>query len=150
MECQCSLLGRSKRHSPCLCSIMLTATIVAHAAAHSPTVPADTMDEPVEGQLVGIPLLALLLILLLCPAVSILTCVRSEALWLTLLKCTNQCFATPVSSSVRPLSSSTESGTQAGVPTWVPTGTYLLGRVPSPGLQRERGRYTVCAAVYRG
>ncbi len=96
------------------------------------------MEDP-EGQFCArIPLLALLLRKLVCPAVSILECVFSEALCPVLLRCTNQCLATPVSSSLRPLSSSTSLGTQAGVPTWVPTGTKRLGNVPSPGLHASQ------------
>ncbi len=96
------------------------------------------MEDP-EGQFcAAIPLLARLLLMLVCPAVSILECVFSEALCPVLLRCTNQCLATPVSSSLRLLSSSTSLGTQAGVPTWVPTGTKRLGNVPSPGLHASQ------------
>jgi len=117
---------------------MPCSSYICQNTAHSPTVPADTMEDP-EGQFcAGIPLLALLLLTLVCPAVSILECVFSEALCPVLLRCTNQCLATPVSSSFRPLSSSTSLGTQAGVPTWAPTGTKRLGKVPSPGLHTSQ------------
>ena len=96
----------------------------------------ETMDDP-DPQLAGIPLLALLLILVLVPAVSILTWLLSEGRPPIFLRCTNQCLATP-ESSVIPSSSLTESGTQAGVPTWVPTGQNFMGIAPLPGLHARQ------------
>jgi hypothetical protein len=131
---------------------MMCSSLKCQIRARSPTVPADTMEDP-EGQFcAAIPLLALLLLMLVCPAASVLGCVFSEALCPVLLRCTNQCLATPVSSSFRPLSSSTSLGTQAGVPTWVPTGTKRLGSVPSPGLHAshihcKQHSYTVSDTV---
>ena len=80
-----------------------------------PVCPMDTRDDP-EGQLAPILLPDWLLKPVLVPAVPILTCVLSDGRPPILRRCTNQCLATP-ESSVMPSSSSTVSGTQAGVPT---------------------------------
>ena len=106
----------------------------------------ETKDEP-EGQLALMPLPARLLMAVLVPAVSILTCILSDGRPPILLRCTNQCLATP-DSSVMPSSSSTESGTHAGVPTWVPVGQNFMGMAPLPGLQyRSHVRSCCCAAL---